>query len=254
MMSDKAQARPEPSRPSLARRLISTVRLAGFFVLSAFLVPAIIIAALLSGGRRYWFWALSWASLSLRMFGMRLEVEGRENLEVGKSYVVASNHKSLLDPLSVVVALGPRHQVRWVAKKELLKIPVFGLALRVSGQVMIDRSDRGQAVAEIARMKEKEGVSVAFFAEGARSPDAALLPFKKGPAAFAIDSGWPLLPVAVSGSNLALAKHSLVLRPRTIRVRIGKPIEVGGLEQSDRDTLTAGLRTKIAAMLAELNT
>ena len=253
-MSDKDQARSELSRPSLARRLISTMRLAGFFVLSAFLIPAISVAALLSGGRRYWFWAMAWSSLSMRMFGMRLEVEGRENLEAGRSYVVASNHKSLLDPLSVVIALGPGHQVRWVAKKELLKIPVFGFGLRVSGQVMIDRSDRSQAVAEIARMKEKEGVSVAFFAEGARSPDAALLPFKKGAAAFAIDSGWPLLPVAVSGSDLALAKHSLVLRPRTIRVRIGEPIEVGGLEQNERGALTERLRTNIAGMLAELNT
>ena len=252
-MSDNDEAMHSLPAVSFFGRITSLIRLALFFAESAVLIPAIIIAAALTGGRRSWFWAMSWSVLSMRVFGMRVDSEGRENLEPGRSYVVASNHKSLLDPFSVVLALGPDHQTRWVSKKELLKVPLFGLGLRVTGMVMIDRSDSSQAVREIARMRSEEGISVAFFAEGARAPGAELLPFKKGAAAFAIDSGWPVVPVAVAGSHLALPKHSLLLRPRTIRVRIGEPIEVTGLGEGDRGALTERLRGRIAAMLGEMS-
>ncbi len=251
-MSDNDEAVYSPPPVSLFGRLSSMLRVAVFFAETAVLLPAIAIAAILTRGRSYWFWALLWSTVSMKVLGMRLVSEGRDKLKPGCNYVVASNHKSLLDPFSVVLSLGPGNETRWVGKRELLKIPVFGFTLKVTGMVMIDRTDHRQAVAEIARMRGEEGISVAFFPEGERAPGDELLPFKKGAAAFAIDSGWPLLPVAVSGSNKALPKHSLVLRPGTIRVRIGEPIETGGLSASDRVGLTERLQASIDAMLGEL--
>jgi 1-acyl-sn-glycerol-3-phosphate acyltransferase len=143
-------------------------------------------------------------------------------------------------------------ETRWVAKRELSKIPVFGPALRRTGQILIDRGDHEQAVRELKESLNRRGCSVVFFAEGRRAPTTELQPFKKGGAAFAIDAGLPVVPVAVSGSQNVLEKYSLVVRPGVIRVMIGDPIDVTGLTADDRVALTDRVRNEIEAMLATM--
>ncbi len=231
--------------------LSSSLRVAAFFLFSAIYVPFVIVVAWFDR-RRYYRFARVWAEVSLWIFGIRVEASGVERLDPDRDYVLVANHRSHFDPFAIVAALGPR-ETRWVAKRELERIPVFGYGMRLTGQIMIDRSDHEQAVAELQRNLGTRGISVVFFAEGRRAPTPALLPFKKGAAAFAVAARMPLVPVAIGGSHRVLPKYSLVVRPGTIRVRIGEPIPVDGLTSADYGRLTEQARCAVLEMLREID-
>jgi 1-acyl-sn-glycerol-3-phosphate acyltransferase len=170
-------------------------------------------------------------------------------MQAGSDYVVIANHRSHFDIFAIVGAFGTR-QTRWVAKKELGKVPIFGTAIRVTQQILIDRKDNSQAVEQLRAHLGDHGTSVIFFGEGERAPTTELQPFKKGGAAFAIDAGLPVVPVAISGSERLLPKHSMFPRSGDIRVMVGEPIAVDGLGEGDRTSLTERVRSSVAAMLA----
>ena len=175
------------------------LRLLVFFAFSAVMLTAISLYVLIKPGTEaYWKAAEPWIRGILKIFGVRLTVSGLEHLEPGRNYVVMANHRSQLDPVAMGVAVLPRH-TRWVAKKELRRVPILGAALHLSGQIFIDRGDATQAVQELARHEHDRDALICFFPEGHRSSTRQMLPFKKGGAAFAIASQMPVLPMAVSG-------------------------------------------------------
>src|SRR6185369_400379 len=176
---------------------------------------------------------------------------GLENLEPGRNYVVMANHRSQLDPVAMGVAVLPR-QTRWVAKKELRRVPILGKALDLTGQIFIDRGDTSSAVQELNRHAGDRDALICFFPEGHRSSTRQMLPFKKGAAAFAISSKMWVLPMAVSGSERCIPNHSVISTPGTIRVRLGKPIDTSAMTGDDRVELTERVRKEIQAMLLDL--
>ncbi len=165
-----------------------------------------------------------WAWIMLKITWVRLESSGNDNIRKGRSYVIISNHQSHFDSLALVMKLGI--QFRWIIKKDLRKIPLFGFALYRSRNIFIDRSDRHKAVESISEGMKRlpSGASVMFFAEGTRSSDGEIQAFKKGGFATALESGLPILPVTVNGSRKVLPKGSLAFNPGVIEVVIGKPI------------------------------
>ncbi len=229
---------------------MSALRVGSFFCWSAVYLSVIILVAAVRPGSAYYRLVRAWARLTLRWFGVRVETFGDERLVPGRDYIILSNHRSHFDPLAIMIALR-EHETRWVAKRELLRVPIFGFSLRVTGQILIDRHDHEQAVRQLHANLGKCGASVVFFPEGRRAPTTALLPFKKGGAAFAIEAGWPILPVAVSGSERVLPALSLNVRPGTIRVLIGEPIEVTSLTTADREALTRQTREAIQGLLID---
>ncbi|MBN1613672.1 MAG: 1-acyl-sn-glycerol-3-phosphate acyltransferase [Deltaproteobacteria bacterium] len=210
-------------------------------------LPMTIAAFLGSTGNAAFNVSKVWAHVMLIVTGVRTEIRGREKIEAGRSYIIISNHQSLFDIPALVTRLGI--QFRWVIKKELLKVPLFGYALWASKNIFIDRSDRGQAVESIREGLKRlpPGVSVMVFAEGTRSPDGAIRPFKKGGFVIAIDNGLPILPVTVNGSRRVLPKGSMAYSSGSIEVVVGDPIDTGdqgreGLEivmQRTRDAIIA---------------
>ncbi len=242
---------PQTAGPGMLERIVSAVRTVVFFAFSAVYVPLIVVVALIDR-RRYYPWARIWAHAGLAIFGIHVEASGVENLEDGRDYVLLANHRSHFDPFAIVAALGER-ETRWVAKRELERIPVFGYGMRRTGQIMIDRQNHDQAVQALRENLGTRGISVVFFGEGRRAPTPAVLPFKKGAAAFAIASGFPLVPVAVGGSHRVLPKYALLTRPGTIRVKIGKPIPVDGLTRADHGRLTERARREVVDMLREID-
>lgn len=177
-----------------------------------------------------------WARLNLLACGVRVTSRRLASLDPAKPYVFMSNHRSQFDILAVVAAL-PEFQLRWVAKKELERVPVFGWALRNAGHIIIDRSDHVQAVTTLnaARDKMAAGVSVMIFPEGTRAlPGDDLLPFKKGGFMLALETGFPIVPLAIRGSADVLPSHSWRARAGTIDVVVGEPVAVAGV---DRDEL-----------------
>lgn len=169
-----------------------------------------------------------WARWSLFCANVKVRVEEEENLPQGPA-IYMPNHVSHFDVLAILGYLNV--QFRWTVKKELFRIPLFGLAMKRAGYIRIDRSDHQKAVQsmEEAAEKIKSGSSIVIFPEGTRSRDGNLqYPFKRGGFHLALQSGVPVVPVAVLGSRVVLPRHSKKVTPGTITMRIGKPIDPQG--------------------------
>jgi len=230
--------------------MIAWLRLALFYVFSAVYLPVVIGLAMVPITRRFWYRAARvWVSVALAIFSVRVAVHGGDKLIESQDYVVVANHRSNFDVFALIRAFGSR-ETRWVAKSELGRVPIFGYGLRATGQILIDRNDHQQALSALRDRLGKHGASVVFFAEGQRAPGTELLPFKKGAAAFAIGSGLPIVPVAISGSEKVLSKYSLFAHPGTIEVVIGEPIDTSTATAADRDLFTRLSRDAVEALLA----
>jgi 1-acyl-sn-glycerol-3-phosphate acyltransferase len=183
-----------------------------------------------------------WVRINLLLYGVRVRAHRLAPLDPSSAYVFMSNHRSQFDILAVVVALID-FQLRWVAKVELTRVPVFGWALKHTGHIIIDRSNHEQSVASLraARAKMEDGVSVMIFPEGTRSgADQALLPFKKGGFMLALETGFPIVPIAVRGSREILPRGSWQPLAGEIEVVVGAPIAVDGV---NRDELLERVRS-----------
>lgn len=216
------------------------------------LFSALAVVGGLAGARPGYFDWLhrTWSGLLLAAGGIRVSAEGVEHLDPDAPQVLVANHQSLLDVLALFRALPV--SLRFVAKMELGRVPIFGAAMRRSGHVFIDRGNRMQAVEAMRdageRMKE-EGLTLGLFPEGTRSPDMELRRFRRGPFVLAIDTGTVLVPVAVDGGPGVLPPGERRVRPGTMHVRCGEPVDLGDLDRADRDELLERTRASISGML-----
>lgn len=210
-------------------------------------LPMTIAAFLGSTGNTAFNISKAWAYIMLIVTGVRTEIRGREKIAEGQSYIIISNHQSLFDIPALVTRLGI--QFRWVIKKEVRKIPLFGYALWVSRNIFIDRSDTSQAIVSINEGIKRlpKGVSVMVFAEGTRSPDGSIRPFKKGGFVMAIDNKIPILPVTVNGSRKILAKGDLVYSSGHIEVVVGDPIDTMNYARVDLEYIIRQTRDAVIA-------
>jgi 1-acyl-sn-glycerol-3-phosphate acyltransferase len=197
-------------------------------------------------------YARFWARISLLIAGVRLEIHGRQYLPAHGPVIYMANHQSNFDILALFAGLPV--QFRWLAKEELFSVPLFGFAMRRTGYIPIDRSDRKKAREgmEEAVRRINEGTSVVIFPEGTRSPDATLLPFKKGGFILALQAQVPVMPVAIDGSGVIMPKHSLLIRSGTIRINFFPALAVSGRGLADRDLLIEEVRQPIAQALGQL--
>jgi 1-acyl-sn-glycerol-3-phosphate acyltransferase len=180
----------------------------------------------------------TWARLLLRVAGVSIEVEAAENIDPTAPQVVVANHSSWFDPL-VLAGFCPGPYV-FVAKKEVARVPFFGMALRACGHIYIDRSDRDLAVEslEVARERlEDDGPSIIMFPEGTRSATGELQRFKKGTFVLAIQAGAEVVPAALIGARDVMKKNDLLVHPGVIRLRFGTPIPVDSYDFEQRDEL-----------------
>jgi 1-acyl-sn-glycerol-3-phosphate acyltransferase len=190
--------------------------------------------------------AMLWCRLVLWTAAIRVESAGRANLPRSGSYILVANHQSHLDSCALVCALGS--VPRFVTKMELGAVPVFGNAVRALGQIVIDRADPESAkrVIDAAARVLPGGVQVVFFAEGTRSVDGSIGPFKKGAVVLGLQTKLPLVPVSISGARRLMPKGSMIVRPGgRIRVVFGTPVPTAGEPFERRDALTARLRDAI---------
>lgn len=191
---------------------------------------AVLVAVLISPRVSSRTVAVVWARSLAWLTPIRVTVEGAEQLQAGRSYVVACNHQSQYDILVIYGWL--KLDLKWVMKQELRKLPGIGIGCEKVGHIFVDRGNPEQARGAIAAALERlgEGVGILFFPEGTRSPDGRLLPFKKGAFRIAIDQQLPILPVTVVGTGEILPARSLRLFPGHARLVIHPPIDSGGRE------------------------
>ena len=169
-----------------------------------------------------------WAYTMLAVSFVRTEIKNKDKILKGTSYIIISNHQSHYDIITLVTTLSI--QFRWIIKKEILKLPIFGYALYASRNIFIDRSNTTSAIESINKGFDRlpKGVSVMVFAEGTRSPDGQIHEFKKGGFITAVARKLPILPVTVNGSRRIMRKGSFTLKPGKIQVVIGDPIDTSG--------------------------
>ena len=190
-----------------------------------------------------------WASFILRCSGVRVILENEEVIDPERPQIVVANHVSWFDVFTLIAAMPGRSL--FVAKKELSRIPLFGPAVAACGHVFIDRTDRRRAVDSLAVVRKKleeDCSTIIMFPEGTRSRTGELQPFKKGAFVLAIQAGVEVVPAAISGSRSVMRKGSMRIRPGTIRVRFGDPIEVSGLDLDMRNELTKRAHNALAAL------
>jgi 1-acyl-sn-glycerol-3-phosphate acyltransferase len=190
-----------------------------------------------------------WSRMVLAVSGVRVSVDGLGKIRPDSSYVIVSNHLSLMDTPLVLATLPL--QFRFLAKVGLFKVPFIGYHLSRAGHIPIPRGDaRGslKAMAETARLIRERGISALVFPEGGRSP-GELREFKEGAAYIAIKAGVPAVPVAIQGTRAVLPMGSLAVRPGRVSLRIGDPIPTAGLTLKDREALTRQLRQRILELL-----
>jgi 1-acyl-sn-glycerol-3-phosphate acyltransferase len=149
--------------------------------------------------------------------------------------------------------LAMRTDFRIVTKRELLAVPIFGWALWLGGFPFIDRSDRSRAIRSLDRASAlfRRGISVLVFAEGTRSQDGQLLPFKKGGFVLALQAGVPIVPVAVRGGLSVLPKGSLCVRRGCIEVMFEAPVEIRDYSLENKHLLIDEVRNRILHRLQD---
>ncbi|MCA1555168.1 MAG: 1-acyl-sn-glycerol-3-phosphate acyltransferase [Acidobacteria bacterium] len=253
---------PEKSREALRLADVKTeVSLLGrlhqwwiFFVagmlLLIFAPPTLLVCWLIRRREGLYPMAMWGARQWLRLSGMRVVVRGREQLDAQRSYIFIANHRSYLDTATLFAYTGRR--IGLFAKKELLKVPILGYGMGYVNIMAIDRSNRERALTTVRAATERirSGISFGVFAEGTRARPGELLPFKKGAFYMAIETGVPIVPVAMKHTDGLMGKGTGVARAGTIEMVILPPIETTGLStDEDVKRLSAEVRARVAEEL-----
>jgi 1-acyl-sn-glycerol-3-phosphate acyltransferase len=210
------------------RWIITSIRLLLIVLSNALLSTCAVISIPFQPGGGIYFWAGStWSRFVLWISNVHVTAKGLEYIDRDGNYIIVSNHASMYD-IPTLMTLFPRMRIMF--KKELSYIPIWGWGLRYGHHIMVDRKKGSEALKSLDRAAHAiaKGGQVLLFAEGTRTRDGKLQPFKRGAFSLAVKSGVPILPVAINGSYRILPKGSFDIRPAHITAVFGSPIETTG--------------------------
>lgn len=190
------------------------------------------------------FWSRVWIFVS----GTRLEIEGRGHVDPSQSYVVVSNHISTLDIMTCFLAV--RIPIRYLAKKELFRVPLLAQGMRAVGIIEVDRAARGAIHNQVNRQARElieKNRSLIIYPEGTRPRSGVMRPFKKGAFTMAIANQLPVLPVSIHGTHEAMPPGTPWVRGGPVNVIVDAPIPTAGLDSSD----TTELRDRVYQLISK---
>jgi 1-acyl-sn-glycerol-3-phosphate acyltransferase len=190
-----------------------------------------------------------WARAVLWGAGIEVRGEGMEGIDASKRYVIIANHHSYFD-IPCIFAAVPQ-PIRFMAKKSLFSIPIFGWALGRAGFIPIDRKNRRTAVKsfELAVERIRKGNTIVIFPEEGRSRELAMKPFQRGAFLLAIRSELPILPLAIDGTYEVLRVGARTITPGVVTIRAGAAIETAGASVREKDRLLQESRAQIEKLL-----
>jgi len=194
-----------------------------------------------------------WSRVWLKASGTRLTIEGSENIDPDQSYVVVANHLSTLDIM--VCFLAVPLPIRYLAKKELFRIPLLAQAMRSVGIIEVDRAARGAIHSSVNRQAKElieHNRSLIIYAEGTRPRDGVMKPFKKGAFTMAISSQLPVLPLSIHGTYEAAVPGKPWFRGGPVTAIVDEAIPTAGMTQADADALRDRVREIIAKRVTDL--
>jgi 1-acyl-sn-glycerol-3-phosphate acyltransferase len=230
--------------------MFATLRLLAVYVLLG--VPAGLVGIPWSALRKSFVtmygWGMKITALGVKAAGVRVHIEGRENIHPGVQYIFLSNHISNLDAPILLPSIPGMTSV--FIKKELMNIPLLGTAMRMGKYVPVSRANSredAERSVEAAADAINSGLHIMVFPEGTRSPDGQLLPFKKGAFFLAEQTGAPIIPVVISGTERMMPRETLRITPGEAFLKFLPPIRPQ--DAGSREDLMERVR---AAMDAEL--
>jgi len=194
-----------------------------------------------------------WSRMWLLASGTKMTVEGKENVDPNRSYVVVANHLSTLDIMVCFLAVGL--PIRYLAKKELFRIPLLAQAMRAVGIIEVDRAARGAIHSSVNRQAKEliaHNRSLIIYAEGTRPRDGVMKPFKKGAFTMAISSQLPVLPLSIHGTFEAAVPGKPWFRGGPVTAIIDPAIPTEGMTQADADSLRDRVHEIIAKRVTDL--
>ncbi len=192
------------------------------------------------------------APVMLWIAGVKWEVTGRENVPKNEPAIYIANHCSFLDIGCLCGAIPVN--LHFIAKKELVRVPIIGWYLYIAGHILVDRGNRIKSIQSIkkAAQKIKAGKSVAIYPEGTRSKTGKLGVFKKGAFHLAIEAGVRIVPVAINGTYKIWKTDSTKITPGKVSINIGKPIDTSLYAKNQVAELTNLAQSKISAMITDV--
>jgi 1-acyl-sn-glycerol-3-phosphate acyltransferase len=189
-------------------------------------------------------------SAGYRVAGIRIKVEGREQVPAGRACIFMANHVSNLDPPALISRIPGRTSA--FCKRSVFKLPLFGYCLKLAEYIPVDRTgNKASAEASVAAAAQllAKGLHVTTFVEGRRSTDGRMQPFKKGPFYLAMQSGAPCVPVSIYGTETMMARGSFAIKPGTAHIIFHAPLYPR--DYATREELSAAVRASIASGLPE---
>ena len=232
--------------------MIRTILAVIYFALGILLVmPWLILWSFLTGSADFMYRvAMTVVRTGVRIVGVRVRVEGTDNIPPGVCIFVA-NHVSNIDPLAFVPAI-PR-RVGLLVKSELFRVPILAKAMRMAGFVPVQRENREAAAGSVEEALKylKGGLSFAVYPEGTRSRDGRMLPFKRGTFLMAVRATVPVVPVSIVGAQDLMRKGEWAVRPGEVTIRFGPAVDASAYTVEQRAILLARLEELVAAGLPE---
>lgn len=184
----------------------------------------------------------------------KIEIEGREKALSDSTYVIISNHQSILDILLINCL---RYRFKWISKIENINLPVLGWYLRMAGYITVNRGNEESKAEMLERSDQclKQGISIMIFPEGTRSVDGEIGFFKRGAFQLAIQNSVPILPVVIDGTTSILPKHGFIFRSGyDVKIKVLDPVNPSSFETGNPDILAGRLNSLMKSELITMRT
>lgn len=199
---------------------------APIFILITFITAVVTILTTAVGGAKFWgYWPPHiWSRCVCFIFGVRIKVSGRENIDKNASYIFVCNHQGAFDIWAIYGYLN--HNFKWMMKKSLEKIAFVGYACRRSKHIFVDQNSLKSIkdTIEEGRSTLSDGMSLVIFPEGTRSKTGKIGDFKRGAFLLASEFNLPVVPLTIDGAFRVMPRDSYFINPGTIKLTIHKPI------------------------------
>jgi 1-acyl-sn-glycerol-3-phosphate acyltransferase len=236
---------------SKAALLLATITGNAFLVFGTLVLATVALLVSWIPPRGDWVYRVArvWSKGVLFTSGVRVTARFDAPIDLTRQHVFMANHRSLFDIPALLATLPG--QTRFLAKRSLFQIPLFGWAIRAGGFITIDRKNLSSARESFAQAvaRLRGGTSILVFPEGTRSTVEELLPFRRGGFLLALKSGLPIVPVGIRGSREVQEKKSFLIRPGTISVEYGVPIESGEFSVSRKEELISQVRERMLSLM-----
>ncbi len=209
-----------------------------FIVLTLITALVVIIFSSIFGNKFWGYYPPKlWSRCTCWLSLCRVKSSGHEYLDKDTSYLFIANHQGAFDIFLTYGFLN--HNLKWIQKAPLRKLPFVGKASEIAGHVFVDNSSMTSRIKTIEKAKKilEGGASVILFPEGSRTSDGKLGPFRRGAYKIAIDMGLPIVPITINGPYDVMKINTYTLNPGKLELIIHKPIPTRSLEEKDLHAL-----------------